>query len=454
MKPGQCANDISGKGGFQTVRIKWDEPCPVITKLIGGIGFGMLIHPEEHRVLSVDEMKLATSFPLSFQLIGRYQDQRARIGNCVPPLLMKAIAENIKKAPFMKDTEQPTVISTFAGCGGSSLGYKMAGFKELLAVEWDDNAVETFKLNFPGVPVYHGDIAKLSGAECMKLAGGIKPGELDVLDGSPPCQGFSTAGKRKYNDPRNSLFKEYARLLAELQPKVFVMENVTGLVKGHMKQIYLKIMATLRGCGYTAKGEVMNAMYYGVPQSRQRVIIIGVRNDLGIDPTHPKPQTIPKACGKALDGIVQDEPQREWLLKEGIARISINKFWPHLKPGEHGSKLTAGSAFSCIKYDPSKPSPTIPKTDGNIGLYGGMHWDEMRRFTLPEYKRFASFPDHFSFAGKWSDGVAQIGNSVPPLLMKAIAEHIRKAILMPISRARIASGPSETAVPCLAKAGA
>jgi DNA (cytosine-5)-methyltransferase 1 len=92
--------------------------------------------------------------------------------------------------------KKPTVISTFAGCGGSSLGYKMAGFKELLAVEWDNNAVETFKLNFPSIPVYHGDIAKLTGKKCMELAG-IRKGELDVLDGSPPCQGFSTAGKRK-----------------------------------------------------------------------------------------------------------------------------------------------------------------------------------------------------------------------------------------------------------------
>jgi hypothetical protein len=96
---------------------------------------------------------------------------------------------------------EPTVISTFAGCGGSSLGYKLAGFKELLAVEWDQNAVDTFRLNFPEVPVYHGDIAKLTGAECMRLAG-IKVGELDVFDGSPPCQGFSTAGKRKFDDPR------------------------------------------------------------------------------------------------------------------------------------------------------------------------------------------------------------------------------------------------------------
>ena len=93
------------------------------------------------------------------------------------------------------DRMTPTVISTFAGCGGSSLGYQMAGYRELLAVEWDDNAVETFRLNFPDVPVYHGDIAALSVEECLSLAG-LKSGELDVFDGSPPCQGFSTAKLR------------------------------------------------------------------------------------------------------------------------------------------------------------------------------------------------------------------------------------------------------------------
>jgi DNA (cytosine-5)-methyltransferase 1 len=191
----------------------------------------------------------------------------------------------------------PTVISTFAGCGGSSLGYQLAGFRELLAVEWDDNAVETFKLNFPDVPVYHGDIGTLTSEKCMELAG-IKPFELDVLDGSPPCQGFSMAGKRKFDDPRNSLFKEYARLLKDLQPKAFVMENVTGMIKGYMKQAYLQIIKTLRECGYKAKGQVMNAMYYNVPQSRERVIIIGVREDLGIEPSHPRPAAKPMCIRK------------------------------------------------------------------------------------------------------------------------------------------------------------
>ena len=140
-----------------------------------------------------------------------------------------------------RDKGAPTVISTFAGCGGSSLGYSMAGFRELLAVEWDDNAVETFRLNFPEVPVYHGDIGALSVEQVLEMTG-LKPGELDVFDGSPPCQGFSTAGKRQMDDPRNSLFKEFVRLLKGLQPRAFVMENVSGMVKGLMKLIFAEAL--------------------------------------------------------------------------------------------------------------------------------------------------------------------------------------------------------------------
>ena len=175
--------------------------------------------------------------------------------------------------------DAPTVISLFAGCGGSSLGYSMAGYRELLAVEWDDHAVATFKLNFPEVPVYHGNIAKLSVEECLRLAG-IGPGELDVLDGSPPCQGFSTAGKRRMDDGRNTLFREYVRLLRGLKPKVLIMENVSGMVKGKMKLIFAEILKELKESGYHVSARLMNAMYYGVPQSRQRMIFVGVREDI------------------------------------------------------------------------------------------------------------------------------------------------------------------------------
>ena len=315
--------------------------------------------------------------------------------------------------------KKPTVISTFAGCGGSSLGYQMAGFKELLAVEWDDNAVETFKLNFPDVPVYHGDIAELSSDECMKLAD-IKPGELDVLDGSPPCQGFSTAGKRKFDDPRNSLFMEFARLLKDLQPKVFVMENVTGMIKGHMKQAYLTIIKTLRECGYNAKGKVMNAMYFNVPQSRERVIIIGVRNDLSIEPGHPKPQGKPISAREALNGITNKTFNRS------LATVAT-AIWNKIKPGQNGTAYRHNYYMNSLKVDPGKPMPTIPKICSGVG--GHMHWSERRTLTIEEIKRGSSFPDGFIFQGSFNEQWQRIGNSVPPNLMKAIALHIRDEIL-------------------------
>jgi len=297
---------------------------------------------------------------------------------------------------------QPTVISTFAGCGGSSLGYKLAGFHELLAVEWGDNAVETFRLNFPGVPVYHGDIAKLTGDECMRLAG-IGPGELDVLDGSPPCQGFSTAGKRKFDDPRNSLFKEYARLLRELQPRVFIMENVTGMVKGCMKQAYLTIIAELRACGYRCKGEVLNAMYFNVPQSRERVIIVGVRNDLEIEPSHPKPQTRPITIGEAIGDL-----QLAQAFPSGKVRLAIE----------------CNSSYRRKWKDAGCVCPTIQASRALLVLDDG----KVRDMLPAEAARLASFPESFRFAIA-GDEQKRIGNSVPPNLMKAIAEHIRKDIL-------------------------
>lgn len=315
---------------------------------------------------------------------------------------------------------KPTVISTFAGCGGSSLGYQMAGFHELLAVEWDQNAVDTFRLNFPDVPVYHGDIAKLTGDECMRLAG-IEKGALDVLDGSPPCQGFSTAGKRKFDDPRNSLFKEYARLLLELQPKAFVMENVTGMIKGYMKQAYLQIIKTLRECGYKAKGEVMNAMYYGVPQSRERVIIIGFREDLGIEPSHPKPKGRPITFSSCP--VVDDAP-------ENLTGVELER-WTNIPQGGNWQNLPKRLINGKAKYSNFHrklsnrlPSYTIGKEEHySSGRF--YHPTQPRRISNKELLWIGSFPINFATLGNDRDIHNRIGNSVPPLLMKAIAEHVK-----------------------------
>lgn len=259
-----------------------------------------MAHPDGMRWMSIAGAKRIGSFPDQHQFAGKYDDAWNRIGNSVPPLLMRAIARHIRELPpdplttrmpyhealraahaeylAPRAADAPTVISTFAGGGGSSLGYNMAGFREALAVEWDDNAAQTLRLNFPHVPIYHGDIAKLSVEEALRISG-LKPGELDVFDGSPPCQGFSTAGKRDFGDQRNQLFKEYVRLLRGLQPKVFVMENVSGMVKGDMKLLFAEILKELKASGYAVKARLLNAMYFGVPQSRERMIFIGVRND-------------------------------------------------------------------------------------------------------------------------------------------------------------------------------
>jgi DNA (cytosine-5)-methyltransferase 1 len=314
-------------------------------------------------------------------------------------------------------SKKPTIISTFAGCGGSCLGFHLAGYEELLAVEWDSNAVATFRRNFPDVPVFHGDIAQLTNEECSRLSN-IQPGELDIFNGSPPCQGFSTAGKRQLDDPRNNLFRQYVRLLNYLQPKAFVLENVKGMIQGDMKSLYLECTAMLRECGYRVKGQVMNSMYFGVPQRRERVIIIGIRNDLAIEPSHPKPFTSPITAGEAVRDLVVDETERQMLLAAGL-KYKNYQLWDTLPPGR--------GDFACV-LSPEKPCFTITKQNGIVGAKGIMHWDERRRPTIAEFKRFSSFPDDFQFEGSYGDAVSRMGNCVPPLLMRAIAIHLKKIL--------------------------
>jgi DNA (cytosine-5)-methyltransferase 1 len=325
-----------------------------------------------------------------------------------------------------RQDDAPMVISLFSGGGGSSLGYSMAGYRELLAVEWDDNAVETFKLNFPDVPVYHGDIAGLSTDECLRLTN-LEPGQLDVLDGSPPCQGFSTAGKREMDDPRNSLFREYVRLLRGLHPRAFIMENVSGLVKGKMKLIFAEIMRELKASGYKVKCRLLNAMYYNVPQSRQRLIWIGVRDDLGIDPSHPRAESQLFTVSQALDGLHDDLADRVVPKNDSLTLQQMT--W--VRPGE-----SCHLHHSHHRLSMNKPSHTVDR-GGGAGEWHIWHPAENRPITRQEVKRLSSFPDSFTFAGGIGDAFACIGNSVPPLFMRAIARHVREVILAQVRPGRL-----------------
>lgn len=314
----------------------------------------------------------------------------------------------------------PTVISLFAGCGGSSLGYHLAGYKELLAVDFDDNAVKTFELNFKDVPIWKADITQLSGEKILDFCE-IQKGDLDVLDGSPPCQGFSTAGKRCVMDDRNDLVNHYIRLVDEIRPKVFVMENVSGMVKGKMKGLFIGYIRAMKDLGYCVECRMLNAKWFSVPQSRQRIICIGVRNDLKTNPVFPKAHEWVITVREAIKGVVNKTfiPTSEYVSRE-MLRVPQGKSAASIRK----DRMHFGNER--LHYD--RPSSTLRKSM-RPGMNACYHPIEQRNMTIEEIKRLQSFPDDFKFVGKPVEQWARIGNSVPPLMAKAIAETIRDEIL-------------------------
>ena len=319
---------------------------------------------------------------------------------------------------------KPTVMSLFAGCGGSSLGYQLAGCQVKLAVDFDPHAAQIYRDNHPNTPLIEGDLTQLDPNDLMSQAE-LQPGELAILDGSPPCQGFSMAGQRRVNDPRNQLFKQYVACLKALQPEAFVMENVPGLVTGRMRPVFYTIIQTLQACGYVVRARVLNAAHYGVPQNRQRLIVIGIRQDLKAIPEHPEPTHAPISLKQALTslstpGLVAFPTGRALTLAQS------------LRPGESGASLhrryrAKGNDFSLIRLAWEKPSPTVCKTV-RIGQCGLLHPDEHRFLGINELKRVSAFPDTYQFHGSFEQQWARIGNAVPPLLTAAVAQQLLKAL--------------------------
>lgn len=209
------------------------------------------------------------------------------------------------KVPSMKEIwslpwNGYNVVSTFSGGGGSCLGYEMAGYHVVWANEFIPEAQKTYRLNHPNTFLNTHDIRTVTAEQIIKETN-IPKGEIDLFDGSPPCCAFSTSGKRekgwgkvrKYSDSEqrvDDLFFEYIRLIKGLQPKTFVAENVSGLIKGSAKGYFKLILKGLKDCGYEVKVKLLNAKYLGVPQSRERVIFVGVRNDIAkkynVHPVH------------------------------------------------------------------------------------------------------------------------------------------------------------------------
>ncbi len=261
-----------------------------------------------------------------------------------------------------------TVISTFAGGGGSSTGYRLAGAKILAINEFVDSAVDTYKANYPQTPVLPGDIKELTGEDLLKTAG-IQKGELDILDGSPPCSAFSISGKRdkgwnstkKYSDDKKvenieDLFFEYIRIANDIQPKVIIGENVKGITAGSARDYFNRIINEFDNIGYEAVGEVMNASDFGTPQARERCFFVAVRKDVldkvGLNfmtitsNVYPEKHNTITTLKDAIDNVENDEEEVNMLLDyvKGCFQhkwIQLLPFNPkkHTKPNEKDNRI-------------------------------------------------------------------------------------------------------------------
>lgn len=340
------------------------------------------------------------------------------------------------------------VIDLFSGCGGSALGFEQAGLSIRIAVDIDKKASETFKINFPACRVFADDISYISGKQLFD-AGHFSDGKQVILIACPPCQGFSNARRNseRLSDPRNKLIYEFLRIIEEIRPAAFVMENVPGLATGIGKTLFLQILRKLHELNYQMIYDVVNAADYGVPQKRKRLILLGTNNpevrlefpkktnsDPEISTDLPPWKTVSDTIRnlppiKAGELHYRDRLHKAANLSEtNLKRI---KQTPH--DGGDRSAWKKNLVLECHKKVKghkdvygrmywNKPAGTI--TGGCVmiskGRYG--HPEQDRAISLREAARLQSFPDDFQFSGTVSQIAEQIGNAVPPLLARKTAE--------------------------------
>ena len=358
------------------------------------------------------------------------------------------------------------VLSTFAGGGGSSTGYRLAGGKILAVNEFVPEAQNTYKENYPDTTIVPGDIKELTGTYLMEQAG-IKVGELDLLDGSPPCSAFSMAGsvshgegrthadafgkKKKYSDIEGvenveDLFFEFLRVAKDIKPKVIIGENVEGLTMGEAKEYFHKIQNTFEDIGYLIVANVLDSSYFGVPQSRKRCFFIGVREDVaekvGINfmtmyQLYPDKNDFRTTLGEAINDVVnEDKEELEYLFDKISPERAVGKTLMKM-PKDPDKVLTGmnyhvkGHHFNLKRSSLRKPCPTITAMGNLAGVAGTCHPIEDRKFTIKELKRIMSLPEDFILTGDHKKQSERIGRMVPPLMMKALAESVYNKVLKP-----------------------
>lgn len=375
----------------------------------------------------------------------------------------------------MSDGSRPIAIDLFCGAGGLSEGLRQAGFETRVGVDFDPNAIATFGLNHPEARTVLGDVANVTGAQLMKLAGCER---IDLIAGGPSCQGFSTHGKRMQDDPRNFLFKHFVRLVDEVRPRMFLMENVKGMLTYSKGAFRHQIEAAFREIGYRTDFLTVCAADYGVPQLRHRVLFIGTR-DSEVELSFPMPTHGDGPGLKpyvTLEDAISDLPllggeykREEWSYRSppmtdyqrycrvGDPRtVSLHMSSPlsgqagrlakYIRPGEglravpvdalpdrfkKMRRISTGALRrDCTtlyhRLDPKRPSYTITCYYRNVASGPFLHPEEDRSISHREAARLMSYPDRYVFAG--ANFTRQIGNSVPPLMAKAIGECLVRSL--------------------------
>lgn len=342
-------------------------------------------------------------------------------------------------------------IDLFCGAGGLSLGFQQAGFNILLGIDNDAKALETFMQTHNEAKTICGDITKITYASDIKPLIGGKT--IDVIIGGPPCQGMSLSGFRKLDDPRNKLYLSYIRLVDEIKPKAFIIENVPGLVSLFGGQIKNSILEKFTGMGYSMQYKILCASDYGVPQNRRRVIFVGLR-DNGMIFDYPAKHKDIVTCEMALsdlpplintlgtdpmDYFLPPQNNYQKLMRKGAQKIHnhiaadhserVKKIISMVPPGGNYKDLPAEYRdtrhfhVAWTRFPDDKPAPTI-----DTGHRHHFHYKYNRVPTVRECARIQSFPDNFVFLGNKTQQFRQVGNAVPPLMAQAIAEEMLKTL--------------------------
>lgn len=327
-------------------------------------------------------------------------------------------------------------IELFAGAGGLALGLEKAGFTHIGLIEFNKPAADTLKYNRPNWNVICDDIANIS---CLNLEDyfNIKKGELELLSGGAPCQAFSYAGKRLgLEDTRGTLFYHYAIFLQQLQPKMFLFENVRGLLTHDGGKTYKTILTVFQDAGYTTQYQIMNAWDYGVAQKRERLITIGIRNDLKdkIRFEYPKPHEYKPVLRDILQNVPESLGTRYSKQKEDIYKlVPPGGYWRDIDPEIAKEYMKScwymGGGRTGILRRLSMDEPSLAVlTSPSQKQTDRCHPIEPRPFTVRENARCQSFPDDWEFVGSVGEQYKQVGNAVPVNLAYDIGVAIKEAL--------------------------